>query len=364
MKHIAVTLLLMSAVVFSGGAYAAPAELNAGAVKPADPGVLLDAASLTQALDSPSKQVRYYAAAALAKLAGKVPFENADKVIPLLSQALSERGARVALIASEDVQTANILKQELARRGYIVDIATSETAAVNVALSAPLKDIILLDAAMNKAFKMLVRDYRTAGQAKVLIAPEGQVADLRAALGTRVAGFVSTPVDANAAVSVLDEVLKGLPAPAAKHLAAEFNLLASEALAAVCVMKSSLPLADATPALINALKLPDDVKLPCMAALTKVGAVEAVPALSLIARSGGGSPKARVTAIKTIDAISRKAGAMDPKAKALMDLLLLDSDLNVQNAAAIALGANDPVDSALKRLLDSPGVIVTKTVGK
>ena len=336
--------------------------LSIGATKPTAPAVALDAASISNALTSPSKQVRYHAAAALAKIGTKMPYQNCERVIPLLSQALSERGARVALVAARNVPLVNVLKEALKQKGYIVDIATTENAAINVGLSAPLKDVIIIEATMKTAFKVFSRDYRTAGRAKVLIAGEGNIPSLRDGLGDLVAGFISTPADANSVEAALIDVLKDLPAPPAKTLAAKFNLLAAQALANTCPKR--YPLASATPALINALKLPDSVKLPSMKALARIGAAEATPALILLAGDSAASARARIAAIETIDAIARKAGALDAKAKEQLDRLMLDANIDIGRAAAIVLGANDPVDSALKRLLANPKTIVDETVGR
>ena len=172
----------------------------------------------------------------------------------------------------------------------------------------------------------------------------------------------STPADANSVEAALINVLKDLPAPPAKSLAAKFNLLAAEALANTSPKR--YPLADATPALINALKLPDSVKLPSMKALAGIGAAEATPALILLADNSAASAQARIAAIETIDAIARKTGALDAKAKERLDRLMLDSNIDIRRAAAIVLGANDPVDSALKRLIVNPKTIVDETVGR
>lgn len=335
-----------------------PAEqvvpLLVGADRPADPAVALNASPLIDALDSPVKQVRYHAAAAVAKFGSRVQFRNADKVIPLLCQALSERGARVALVAAPDVQVVNLVRSSLAQKGYIVDAATDVVRAANLALSAPTKDVLIIDASMTATIKILLRDFRTASQPLILIAEEGQERDVKDALKGRLTGVLSKPVDEPTIAGALDTLLAAVPPPPAKTLAARFNLLAAEALASIDVRTTAYPIAEATPSLINALELPDDVRLPVMRCLGNIGAADAVVALTLVARSAGQTEPARLGAIDAIDRISRKAGAMDPKAKELLDQLLLDQSTAVRHAAAVALGANDPSDSALKRLLADP----------
>ena len=348
---ILISLVALATVVSAGED---PQALQVGAIKPADPSVALDAGPLSAALDSPSKQVRYHAAAALAKVGSRVQFLGSEKVVPLLSEALSERGARIAFVAAKDVQVLNLLQDALRKRGYIVDTAQTPEAALNMAFSAPLKDILFVDSALRDALKVMLRDYRTSTQPMVLIAEEGEVADLKAVLKARAAGFIAKPADAAAIEATLTEVLKNVPEPPAKSLASQFNLLAANALAGIDVATTRLNLAEAVPSLIDALKLGDDVKLPCIACLGNIATPDAAPSLILIAGSTGETEAARLAAIAALDRISRKAGQMDPKAAELMDKLMLDPLVSVRHAAAVALGATNPVDSALKRLSGSP----------
>ena len=346
--------LALAATVLAGGEEAP---------KPADSTVALDPSSLSKALDSPSKLVRYHAAATLASVQNTRRFENVEKVVPLLRDALSERAGKVAFVAVQDPQVAKLFHAALYSRGYLVDVATDEVVATNMAFTGLIKDVLFVDASMKQVLKVFLNDHRTSGQPLVLIADEGEARDARVALKDHVTGYILKPLTPDTIGGALDDVLKHVPDPPGKSLADSFNLLAAQALAGMD-LRSGYPVAQATDALIGALELRDEVKLPSMACLGRLGALKAVPELMDVANSMDQSEAARLGAIDAIDQISRKNGAIGDDAKEMLEDLLQDELKSVRHAAAVALGANSPTDSALDRLIDDPGDIEGPAFGE
>ena len=312
--------------------------------------VAANADPLIAALDSPDKEVRYRAAATLASLAGR-SFDNAEKVANIVCQALGERGTLVALVANADIQVVNQLKGDLKNLGYIVDTAADANAAVAAAFVVPMKDVLILDAAFDKAIATLAGDYRTRNIPFVIVGDQAAAKDLKEKYGDKLLGVVGKPVDAAALRKLLNQAVSAEIKETSKGFALRMNHLAAQTLANVDVATTSLPMQSAEGALIRALELPDEIRLEAMIALGNIGSAAAQPGLALVAKDTKNSQEARVGALEALAAIGVKLGGLTSGVTETAEQLLLDADAQIRNAAARLIGVAASTASPVKRLI-------------
>jgi hypothetical protein len=102
---------------------------------------------LMQALYFPNRQVRYAAAFALAQSLPSKPFAGADRVVPLLVEAVnqtSKPGVLIVAPAQGDSLTAGDLRDAVQSLGYPVAAASDPTNAAAAAISLPTIELIII----------------------------------------------------------------------------------------------------------------------------------------------------------------------------------------------------------------------------
>ncbi|MGD0463984.1 MAG: hypothetical protein ABSB74_15990 [Tepidisphaeraceae bacterium] len=102
---------------------------------------------LMQALYFPNRQVRYAAAFALAQSLPARPFAGADRVVPLLVEAVnqtSKPGVLIVAPARGDSLTAADLRDAVQSLGYPVIAASDPTNAAAAAISLPTIELIII----------------------------------------------------------------------------------------------------------------------------------------------------------------------------------------------------------------------------
>ena len=109
-------------------------------------GLLSDKAGtvLVAALEHPEKRIRYHAAVTLAKLDPQVVYYNAEKVIPLLSQASGEWGMKTVLVVEPDYRYRNMARDTLMKQGYLVFTAQDGFEAMQMLAQTPIKDAVFI----------------------------------------------------------------------------------------------------------------------------------------------------------------------------------------------------------------------------
>ncbi len=100
--------------------------------------------ALVAALDHPDKQIRYQAAITLAHLDPAVEFFNAEKVVPILGDAVGEWGMRVVMLVDQDYRNRNSGREALQNKGMMAYTAVDGFEAVQRLEEAPIKDAIVI----------------------------------------------------------------------------------------------------------------------------------------------------------------------------------------------------------------------------
>jgi len=320
------------------------------------PAAAATADPLVAALDSDSKQVRYNAAVALAGMSTRA-FPGSDRVLPVLCQALGERGARVVLVADADVQVTNQLKSDLNEAGYIADIASDPDTALVAGFSVPVKDALVVDAGFAKSIGRFLADFRTSRMPVILLCTEANMEAAKAAYEGKVSGIVMKPVEMAALQAALESAFKGAKDTSGKALALKMNYTAANAIASLDPAGTVLPLDTAVEALAKSLDLPDEVKLESMKALGNIGSQAAEPDLASVAANAGNSVAARQAALDALTAIAIKHGTVSFGVRELAEKLLADGDTTIREAAARLLGASASSATPIKQLIANPNWI-------
>ena len=317
--------------------------------------VVAHADPLVAALDSDNKLVRYRAAAALLGLSDRA-FAGMDRVLPILCQALGERGVRVALVADSDIQVINQIKGDLKAEGYIVDTAQNVSDALNVGYAVPMKDILLVDASFRKVIDTFIVDYRSRNVPIILLTSGDNAAEAKAVYEDKVDGFVSKPIDAAELKGTMLKAFSVLEEDTGQSVSLSMNYHAAKALANVDVNKSVLPMESAVDALVGTLDLPDDVRLEAIEALSNIApASESAQAgLAPVAADGGNSLEARLASLEALASIAITHGATTVGVQDLAEKLLVDTEPLVRTAAARVIGAGAQSTSSLVRLIADP----------
>ncbi|MBN1435434.1 MAG: hypothetical protein JW936_00010 [Sedimentisphaerales bacterium] len=101
---------------------------------------------LVEALSFPDREVRYSAALAIADVAPSEAFVQSSLVLPILAEALQQRGQRVALVADPDQDRRNALVADLRNTaGYDEVIAgASFTEVMSAAREVPSVELVVL----------------------------------------------------------------------------------------------------------------------------------------------------------------------------------------------------------------------------
>lgn len=333
---------------------------------------------LLAALEHPDKLVRYEAAITLATLDPQ-PFPGAERVVPLLAEAINESGMRVVLVVDPDPRSRNAARAALLSRGLVPITAADGFEALNRLASGPAKDAIIvagdlattvkdaggavLDVPQQTAaglIQMLAADPRAAGLPILVALPEQpeQADKVRAAFAAQAGlAFVARPYDAAELRDTIDAALKQGPPPNARQVVAEdVALRAAIALQHPDPLRSPFDLAGAVEALVGTLE-----------ARSNAIRTEALRALAHIA--GGAAAEAakgyigRITEVYQAQdaeleqdpalraAFAFAIGRIDPTARAAVDILkkaLQHADAGVRAAAAGGLGAAVGVPAELR----------------
>lgn len=307
-------------------------------------------------------------------------FQNAEKVVPTLSEALGEWGVRVVLVIDPDYRMRNAARAALQSKGYLVVTAADGFEALNRLAEAPVKDAIivagdlspslkdqhggLLDAPQQTAqglVSMLAKDPRAAGSAIFISLPDqpDQAAKLQAAFDGKLpanGGFIGKPFDAVEMNDKIDAALKQDQGPSVNQSAAEdIALRAAIALQQPDAMRTGLDLASAAPALLATLDArADALRIEALKALGRAaaGPGQAVikPSITRLTDVYGTqdaelekNPQLRAAFVYAI-------GKVDPTTEAAIAILqkaLAHADAGVRAAAAGAVGASPIVPPEL-----------------
>jgi tetratricopeptide (TPR) repeat protein len=313
----------------------------------------IDNSSLLMALDSSDKRVRYAAAEALVAASGGARVPAADKVVAVLSEAVTEQEVRTVQVIAPTLDSAAAVETASRQNGYAVDAKASGLEGMRDLLVRPNVDVVVINEVLpdrnpEDIIGNVKKDPRMANTKVVVVAKDVEAAKARFGEGV---GIVQAPLTGENLVAAVNQALEGVASPAGARAEA-YAQKASSALAAMA--QSKVGIGGALGNLALQLGRGDGVAVPAARSLGFAGGAGELPAL-VAALGGAGSVELKKASAEAIGSILARAGnCPDDVAAALMAALDSNTDTGVRMAVATALGkaSIDPAKKAdlLKKL--------------
>ncbi len=316
---------------------------------------------LVAALDHPERTIAYQAAITLAHLDPNLQFFGADKVIPLLSQAVGEWGMKVVLLVEPDYRHRNAGRRALLEKGFLVATAKDGFEAMQRLQETPVKDAIIIAGDMiptlrnehggiinvpeqrpDTLIEKLKASPRLAGMPVFISLPEQDAlaVEIQNAFDGKVTGFVKRPYNGVEMGGAIDTATADAEMPSLnRFLREDISLRAATSLASINNEHTFYDLQ--SDAIISAL-------LGTLAARSDVIRIEALKALG---HSGSqGSIEQINDVYNTLDgemsvplrvAFVYAIGLLDPtteSSQAILAKALKHDDRSVRKEAASAVG--------------------------
>ncbi|MDA3959864.1 MAG: HEAT repeat domain-containing protein [Planctomycetota bacterium] len=339
---------------------------------------------LVAALDHPEKRVRYAAAVTLAYLDPKLEFFNAEKVVPLLSEAVGEWGMQAVLVVEPDYRHRNTAREQLMQQGMLVFTAGDGFEARSRLNETPVKDAIIIAGDLTPSLRdehgevIDVPEQTAAGMLEVLRAdprtentpifialPEdAELANqVQTAFDGKVDGFVSKPFNGVEMKGRVEAAIGDAELPQVNREEREsISLAACKALGVIDPVRTQYDLTEAAAALTaTAENRADEIRIAAMTSLGHTGVASSIDRITEVYRS-----QAAVLATKPAvrAAFLYAIGLLDPTTESAKDILLAalqaeEREVRLAAAKAIEHGATitdaDRYDYQVQQRLDVLG---------
>lgn len=300
---------------------------------------------LLDSLTYDDKRVRYSAAEALARLNPADDFSGSEKVVEVLSEAISEIAPRTVLVIASSPQVRNVMRGYLTSLNFAPFVVATGKSGLHRALSIPTWDLIMIsdylpDLRGYEIIDRLKRDYRTKHipvfiLAKSRLKPKAEI-DYQ--------GRASRVIDISSTQNSLKDVLGNLfdTEEYRRDVKGRTVLMAkkaAEALANIPVRSTKLQPQKALQALIGTLtKQPPEVKIPAMMALANLQDPNALKDLTTVFRNKNNEEKVRIAACYAMGEILKTMSDINQEAFVALKVALQESSYNINLAASQAYG--------------------------
>ena len=317
---------------------------------------------LVQALAFPNKQVRFKTAIAIGRALPETSFGEAQNVVPVLSEALSQSTKGAALVVDPEDNVR--LKMQTLLRSAAMDCGAGATLYTAQSdgdkAGIPGYDVVLLSTDMKSpdvlgAIAELRRNFKTAATPIVVVMKPQQtgLAQQAARSAKGVAYVESEILDLGDPVQIHKRVMDKVSAaarslgmaPLSPDLSLDLAIQSADVIR--MILESNRKIFDAgkaAPALIKALDHPSEtLRIRAANALALIPVADAQTALAECALKTEHSKTLRVATFGSLAESARRNGnllAADVVQK-VIDLTMNEKDLILQAAASKALGAMD-----------------------
>jgi len=310
---------------------------------------------LVEALNYSDRRVRFLAAVTLSGALPGERFAGSQLVLPVLNDALRQRGRKMALLLASDEAQRNPLKDAVRAAGYGVIDQTDAAGALAAARSASGVDVAVLAAKSSPAeFVALLRRHPRFVTLPVLIAADTTRLRELAAADKRIVlvGAVSPEaISAGLADAAKLDAAEPLTAEGAKQwairAAQSIRLLGMTGNKVFDISQTIKPLAAA----LNDAQ--DEVRAAAARALAVMASAEAQQAVATLAVNNQAGRAVRIQAFAALSESLRRFGNQltDELAQAVLDIVAGKAPLPLRNAAAQALGAMNLPSERIKELI-------------
>jgi HEAT repeat protein len=313
---------------------------------------------VTQALFFPNRLVRYEAAFALAESLPTKTFNGAERVVPLLAEALSQSSKpNVLLLAPSTNSTINTIQDAITSLGYPVVAASDPVGAINGSQTLPSVDVIVIsdDSDVQQMLDQAGQNPRLQGASVlVLTHTASNPFAVRAATDPLMNSVVMPPKDQLAA-TLKAEIDKARDHAGGVALtdaqASDYGLRAADLLARLAISRGQiLDLSVAENPALGALSDPrPEIAKAAGRALAMFNSKTAQNGLAAKAADESTPADVRVSLFKSVATSAKFHGnQLDSQNTAALEKIVNESkNADVRGAAAEARGAlNLPADEA------------------
>jgi HEAT repeat protein len=293
--------------------------------------------SLLAALQSNNKQVRYAAAEALVRASGGVNVPQADAVVAVLAEAVTEESVRTIQVIGPALDTRAVVETASKQRGIAVDANTDAISGMRALLVNPNVDVVVInevlpDRSPEDVIGNIKKDSRMANTKVVIVAKDEAAAKAR--FGDSV-GVIVAPLTPENLVEAVNKALEGTT-DAGNTRAEAYAAKSSAALLTIAENKGGI--GNALANLGSQLNRGDAVAVPAAKAMGYAGGAGEVTAL-VAAIGGSGSVDLKKAAAESVGNILGRLGTIgDDVFTALTTALDAATDTGLRQALVTALG--------------------------
>lgn len=303
--------------------------------------------SLLLAYDSGDKLVKYRASFAAARN-GVVD----DEVVWVIAKALRESSIQQVLVVDDNSETRNAILAGLNGNGFFAVGASTGADGLVRTKEFPPKDLVIIRSGLKDlTIDAIIYELDSGPGSEtpvLLMANNNEMEGIKGLWEGKVAGFLSdSEVASDAYLAVVRDSVGDLNDARQKALA-----LCARAAETLATLDGTL-LGSVEEDMIQALDKPDDVKVPVLNALAKIGSRVALEAVAQVFADNSASSEVRIAAAKALGAIyATGEAAPDGEVMAALQEALAGEDAGLRLAAAEAVGkAVDLESAALKEIL-------------
>ena len=306
---------------------------------------------LIRALEYPDRSVRFGAAFAIVRCEPRKPFYGADRVVPVLAEAVNLETGRGALVIDSDKASLNALAGEFRKDGWNVAAATNGNDGVSMARSMPRIDMVVLatnvdNVAYTEVIQLLRTDFATAMVPIILLSGEAERVPF-SFLKENVKYIDSVPAGSGAAplmqkaATLLAEAGSVALAP---QVSKTVSLQAARDLAFIATARLSFTADPARGALLAAAGgRNEELAMAAMEALIPMADDEVQQRLADVALAQGASKQIQIASLNSIAQTARHIGNKLTSASvtALMKRIGSEKDDDIRDAVGTVVGALD-----------------------
>ena len=308
---------------------------------------------LVEALSYPDREVRFSAALAVANSLPAKQFKHGEHVVPILAEAMRQRGQRCALVIDEDQERRNRLVGELRGvQGYF-EVANGDNFAVvlDKTRQLPSVDLVVVSADIRQpglrgALALMKGNFRVAFCPTVVITAPAEVKDVNA-LAKDNPYIQAVPMTAEvgdiaaALAGILErnearEFEAGLADQYAQDAAVAVNLLATTGNKIVDVKAAEAVLLEAV------YEDRAAIQMYAIDSLARIDSADAQRAVAALALDEGVALQTRLRAFRGVAVSAKRYGQLllSEQVRGIYDIVQsLKVDAELRNLAAEAYGA-------------------------
>ncbi len=305
-----------------------------------------DQSSLLAAMDSNDKRVRYAAAEALVRASGGARVPQAERVVAVLAEAVTEQKVTTIQVIAPTQEVAAAVASTGRSGGFAVESSVDAVRGMQSLLTNPNVDVVVIneilpDRLPEDIIGNIKKDSRMANTKVVIVAKDEEAAKARFGDGV---GVIKAPLTGENMVEAVNKALEGVN-NAGNARAEAYATQASAALLSMAANKAAI--GGALTNLGLQLNRGDSVSVPAAKAMGHAGGAAELAALTG-ALGGSGSVDLKKACAESLGHIVGRQGSCPAEvAAALMAALDGNTDVGLRTAIAIALGKGN-LDAATK----------------